>query len=46
MKFKMNEYFTDLMIFSVRASLFKISKSALEFMQHHVLFHESINLSS
>ena len=45
LKFKLNEYFTDVMIFSTRISFFKVNKSANEFMQHHVLFHESISLS-
>ena len=44
-KFNMSEYFTDIMVFSARASLFEVSKSACEFTQHHVLYHESIALS-
>ena len=44
-KVKMNDYFADFMIFSARASLFEVSESASEFMQYHVLYHQSTSLS-
>ena len=45
-RFKMNKVFTDLMILLARTSLFEISKSPSEVMQHHVLFLSSQNLAN